>query len=66
MLNDEGILVSKLIHFHLVAGRGSGVISAVTTNQAKARKIWAEEKASARNDKPSRIWVRPGLPKKRF
>jgi len=53
-------------HFPLAGRRGKRMICAVTRKQTKAQRIWAEEKASARKSKPSRIWVRPGLSKKRF
>jgi hypothetical protein len=38
---------------------------AVTKKQLKAY-AWVEKQASGRKSKPSRIWVRPGLSKKRF
>jgi hypothetical protein len=48
-------------HFSLAGRRGKRMICGVTRKQTKAQKIWAEEKASGRKSKPSRIWVRLGL-----
>jgi hypothetical protein len=52
-------------HFPLVERRVKRMICAVTRKHTKAEN-GANEKAPARKSKPSRIWVRPGLSKKRF